>query len=175
MTKTIPAISDFECEHTPNPKVRKFSVIGGRDRGISPSDATRIARIKGVEDVFFGDGFLSVRSVDDVFTDSLAGSVLDYLDSHAGERVWRTPEPARSYGDCNPTDAKIMRLLDERVRPAVAVDGGDIEFVSFDHGTLTLKMKGACDGCPSAAATLQMGVMGLFSQLLPSVRQVRAA
>ncbi|WP_196223194.1 NifU family protein [Roseibium sp. RKSG952] len=174
MITSFPAISDFECQHTPNPRVRKFSVLGGRDRGITEANADDVSQIEGVSNVFLGNDFLSVRSLDDAFSDCLARDVLDYLDARAAARDWPTPLMANLSKENDPTDAGIKKLLNELVRPAAAADGGDIEFVSFVNGSLTLKMRGACDGCPSASATLQMGVMRLFRQTFPCVKRVRA-
>ena len=71
--------------------------------------------------------------------------------------------------------SQIKELLDTRVRPAVAMDGGDIVFESFDEGVVTLYMRGACAGCPSSTATLKMGIENMLRHYIPEVREVRAA
>ncbi len=70
---------------------------------------------------------------------------------------------------------QIKQLLDTRVRPAVAMDGGDIVFQGFDDGIVTLQMRGACQGCPSSTATLKMGIENMLRHYIPDVREVRAA
>ena len=70
---------------------------------------------------------------------------------------------------------QIKQLLDTRVRPAVAMDGGDIVFQGFDEGIVTLQMRGACQGCPSSTATLKMGIENMLRHYIPEVREVRAA
>ena len=73
------------------------------------------------------------------------------------------------------TVQQIKQLLDTRVRPAVAMDGGDIVFQDFDNGIVTLQMRGACQGCPSSTATLKMGIENMLRHYIPEVREVRAA
>ena len=77
--------------------------------------------------------------------------------------------------DDNPIIKQIKELIDERVRPAVAMDGGDISFCSFSNGVVTLQMKGACAGCPSSTATLKMGIENMLKHYIPEVEEVRAA
>lgn len=168
------ARSDFECQFTPNPRVRKFSVVGGRKRHLTPSDSSAISKITGVESVFLSDGFVSVHSSAPEFKDSLSREILDYLDDNASHS-----QPSKVGGaggeaaHNDPLIKEIISLLDTRVRPAVAADGGDVTFHSFSNGVLTLNMLGACQDCPSATATLQLGIGNLFRHLLPEVREVR--
>jgi Fe-S cluster biogenesis protein NfuA len=77
--------------------------------------------------------------------------------------------------DEDDTVRQIKQLLDTRVRPAVAMDGGDIVFQGFDEGIVTLQMRGACQGCPSSTATLKMGIENMLRHYIPEVREVRAA
>jgi Fe-S cluster biogenesis protein NfuA len=77
--------------------------------------------------------------------------------------------------DDSDTVKQIKQLLDTRVRPAVAMDGGDIVFEDFDDGVVTLQMRGACQGCPSSTATLKMGIENMLRHYIPEVREVRAA
>ena len=78
-------------------------------------------------------------------------------------------------GGDSDTVQQIKQLLDSRVRPAVAMDGGDIVFQGFDDGIVTLQMRGACQGCPSSTATLKMGIENMLRHYIPEVREVRAA
>ena len=83
-------------------------------------------------------------------------------------------DPHAEDGDSD-TVQQIKQLLDSRVRPAVAMDGGDIVFQGFDDGVVTLQMRGACQGCPSSTATLKMGIENMLRHYIPEVREVRAA
>ena len=83
-------------------------------------------------------------------------------------------DPHAEDGDSD-TVQQIKQLLDSRVRPAVAMDGGDIVFQGFDDGIVTLQMRGACQGCPSSTATLKMGIENMLRHYIPEVREVRAA
>ena len=82
-------------------------------------------------------------------------------------------EASTSEEDDNETVQQIKHLLDTRVRPAVAMDGGDITFHSFEDGVVTLQMRGACQGCPSSTATLKMGIENMLRHYIPEVREVR--
>ena len=81
----------------------------------------------------------------------------------------------RLFGEDDEVVSQIKHLLDSRVRPAVAMDGGDIVFHSFDDGVVTLEMRGACQGCPSSTATLKMGIENMLRHYIPEVREVRPA
>jgi Fe-S cluster biogenesis protein NfuA len=83
-------------------------------------------------------------------------------------------DPHQDFADSE-TVQQIKQLLDTRVRPAVAMDGGDIVFQGFDDGVVTLQMRGACQGCPSSTATLKMGIENMLRHYIPEVREVRAA
>ena len=87
------------------------------------------------------------------------------------------PAATRAVQDFRPDGraAEIVAILDQRIRPAVAHDGGDVVMESFSNGVLTLRMRGACAGCPSAQATLKHGIMGVMRQFAPDVKEVRAA
>ena len=93
---------------------------------------------------------------------------------HAGGRSCRGAGDASDEDD-DEVVKQIKQLLDTRVRPAVAMDGGDIVFQGFDDGIVTLQMRGACQGCPSSTATLKMGIENMLRHYIPDVREVRAA
>ncbi|MFD1107665.1 NifU family protein [Sphingobium olei] len=188
----------IETELTPNPATIKFlpgrEVMGAGTRDFaSPEDAEAspladaLFSLGDVTGVFFGSDFVSVTIApgaewSDVKPDVLA-TLLDHFSANmplfapgsaAGIMV---PEDDASFAD-NPEDAEIVEqirdLIDTRVRPAVANDGGDIIYRGFDKGTVYLKMQGACSGCPSSSATLKNGIEQLLKHYVPEVTEVRA-
>ncbi|MGE4321689.1 MAG: NifU family protein [Sphingobium sp.] len=188
----------IETEATPNPATMKFlpgqSVMGSGGRDFeSPEEAEAsplAAALFGLGDVtgvFFGADFISVTIAPgvpwaDVKPDIL-GILLDHFSANmplfapgsaAGIHV---PDDAGAFAD-DPADAEIVaqirELIDTRVRPAVANDGGDIIYRGFDNGKVYLKMQGACSGCPSSTATLKNGIEQLLKHYVPEVTEVRA-
>ncbi|MFB0872709.1 MULTISPECIES: NifU family protein [unclassified Sphingobium] len=188
----------IETEATPNPATVKFLpgrvVMGSGTRDFaSPEEAEAspladaLFGLGDVTGVFFGGDFISVTIApgsvwSDVKPDILA-ILLDHFSadmplfaagSAAGISV---PADDDSFSD-DPEDAEIVEqirdLIDTRVRPAVANDGGDIVYRGFDKGTVYLKMQGACSGCPSSTATLKNGIEQLLKHYVPEVTEVRA-
>lgn len=188
----------IETEATPNPATVKFLpgrvVMGSGTRDFaSPEEAEAspladaLFGLGDVTGVFFGSDFISVTIApgsqwSDVKPDILA-ILLDHFSadmplfapgSAAGISV---PADGESFAD-DPEDAEIVEqirdLIDTRVRPAVANDGGDIIYRGFDKGTVYLKMQGACSGCPSSTATLKNGIEQLLKHYVPEVTEVRA-
>jgi len=188
----------IETELTPNPATIKFlpgrEVMGAGTRDFaSPEEAEAspladaLFGLGDVTGVFFGSDFVSVTIApgsewSDVKPDVLA-TLLDHFSANmplfapgsaAGIVV---PEDDDAFAD-NPEDAEIVEqirdLIDTRVRPAVANDGGDIVYRGFDKGTVYLKMQGACSGCPSSTATLKNGIEQLLKHYVPEVTEVRA-
>lgn len=188
----------IETELTPNPATIKFlpsrEVMGAGTRDFaSPEEAEgspladALFRLGDVTGVFFGGNFVSVTIAPgaewrDVKPDVMA-TLLDHFSANmplfapgsaAGITV---PAEADAFAD-DPADAEIVEqirdLIDTRVRPAVANDGGDIVYRGFDKGTVYLKMHGACAGCPSSTATLKNGIEQLLKHYVPEVTEVRA-
>ncbi|MDO7835422.1 NifU family protein [Sphingobium sp. HBC34] len=188
----------IETELTPNPATIKFlpgrAVMGAGTRDFaSPEEAEAspladaLFGLGDVTGVFFGSNFVSVTIApgsqwSDVKPDVLA-TLLDHFSANmplfapgsaAGITV---PAEAEDFAD-DPQDAEIVEqireLIDTRVRPAVANDGGDIIYRGFDKGTVYLKMQGACSGCPSSSATLKNGIEQLLKHYVPEVTEVRA-
>lgn len=182
----------IQTEETPNPSTLKF--IPGKPVSpeqivefTTPEDAERqspladaLFRLSGVTGIFLGHDFVSVTkdpAVEWTFlkTDVLAALMDFYM---SGQPVLN-PAQAASETDNNADDSslvlQIKAVLDERVRPAVAQDGGDITFESFDEdsGVLYLNMRGACAGCPSATMTLKSGVENLMKHFIPEVSEIR--
>lgn len=188
----------IETEATPNPATVKFLpgrvVMGSGTRDFaSPEEAEAspladaLFGLGDVTGVFFGGDFISVTIApgsvwSDVKPDILA-ILLDHFSADmplfaAGSAVGiSVPADDDSFSD-DPEDAEIVEqirdLIDTRVRPAVANDGGDIVYRGFDKGTVYLKMQGACSGCPSSTATLKNGIEQLLKHYVPEVTEVRA-
>jgi len=181
----------IQTESTPNPATLKFLPgqtvldMGTADfpsadtAGKSPL-ATRIFQVEGVNGVFFGNDFVTVTKAEAVDWDhikpALLGAIMEHFQS--GQPVMdgdHTPVSghAEHTGEDGPIVDQIKELLDRRVRPAVAQDGGDITFHGFDRGVVYLHMQGACAGCPSSTLTLKMGIENLLRHYIPEVTEVR--
>jgi len=179
----------IQTEQTPNPSTLKF--LPGRvvmDKGtLDFGDATtshgsplakRLFAVEGVERVFFGSDFVTVTKAADkdwqVLKPSILGGIMEHFTS--GEPVVATDLQAGSdaAADDDEIVAQIKDLLETRVRPAVAQDGGDIVFQDFRDGVVYLHMQGSCSGCPSSTATLKMGIENLLKHYVPEVVEVQA-
>ena len=181
----------IQTEDTPNPATLKFipgvDVLAGSSAEFNsleeakPSPlASRLLRIDGVESVFLCGDFVSITKVENMEWFALKPSVLAGIMEHfaSGLPVMETAQ--NTDADANKEDSdddevvqQIKHLLDTRVRPAVAMDGGDITFHSFNEGVVTLQMRGACQGCPSSTATLKMGIENMLRHYIPEVVEVR--
>ncbi|MER2606976.1 MAG: NifU family protein [Siculibacillus sp.] len=182
----------IETEVTPNPATLKFlpgrRVLGegGRDfRTAAEAEVSPLARrlfaVPGVTGVFFGADFVSVTRDGAEWQHlkpAILGAIMEHFMSGA-PLLLAESETAASERAYSEADARIVatvkQLLDERVRPAVAGDGGDIVFDRFEDGIVYLHMRGACSGCPSSTATLRNGVQNLLRHFVPEIREVRAA
>ena len=181
----------IQTESTPNPATLKFLPgqtvldVGTADfpssetAGASPL-ATRLFAVSGVTGVFFGTDFVTVTNADATEWDHLKPSILGAIMEHyqSGQPVMADGAQAASghaehTGEDGHIVGQIKELLDSRVRPAVAQDGGDITFHGFDRGIVYLHMQGACAGCPSSTLTLKMGIENLLRHYIPEVTEVR--
>jgi Fe-S cluster biogenesis protein NfuA len=185
----------IQTEATPNPAVLKF--LPGRElvadgarefRDPEDGEASPLARalfaITGVTRVFFGADFLTVTKSADVDWSYLKAPILAAIMDHftSGAPLFDTAGEADGHdvenyeGDSAQIVAEIKDLLDSRIRPAVAQDGGDILFSKFepDTGVVWLHMRGACAGCPSSAATLKAGVENMLRHYVPEVTRVES-
>ena len=186
----------IETETTPNPATLKFLpgrpvMTGGTRDFASPEEAEAsplaeaLFGLGDVEGVFFGSDFVSVTAAPGSDWRDLKPNVLSVLLDHfSGDMPLFRPGSAAGIAieDDLPLDApedadivsQIKELIDTRVRPAVANDGGDIIYRGFQQGTVFLKMQGACSGCPSSTATLKQGIEQLLKYYVPEVTEVRA-
>lgn len=150
-----------------------------RDIAVKQSPmAARLFDVDGVKSVFYGADFVAVTKEDafdwaDLKT-FILGVLFEQFSLHSQPLLLSDSDGSESIGEESDTVKKIRELLDTRVRPAVARDGGDIVFHSFDKGILFLQMRGACSGCPSSTMTLKMGIENMMRHFVPEVLEVRA-
>lgn len=180
----------IQTEETPNPATLKFlpgrevmsagtADFPNREAAARSPLATRLFGVADVAAVFLGADFITVTKSPDVDWQVLKPAVLGAIMEHftSGEPVIREAAgPAHAAGDGNNDEivSQIVELLDTRVRPAVAMDGGDIVFHGFEEGVVYLHMQGACSGCPSSTVTLKMGIENLLRHYVPEVQEVQA-
>lgn len=177
----------IQTEQTPNPATIKFlpgqDVLGDRTANFSTAEsaaqsplAQHIFGIDGVAAVFLGSDFITVTSDGSDWQDlkpAVLGAIMEHLTAGLPIVIESdTPAPS-SDGEDDEIVTQIKELLDTRVRPAVAQDGGDIVFHGFDEGVVSLHMQGACAGCPSSTATLKYGIENLLKHFIPEVTEVR--
>ena len=180
----------IQTETTPNPATLKFlpgqPVLDGgtadfpdAEAGAISPLARRIFAVEGVTGVFLGNDFVTVTKNDTVAWDHMKPSILGAVMEHfqSGEPIMEGEAEEAHGSDHDEADTQVVgqikELLDTRVRPAVAQDGGDITFHGFDRGVVYLQMRGACAGCPSSTMTLKMGIENLLRHYIPEVLEVR--
>lgn len=179
----------IQTETTPNPDAVKFIpgqpvALGGTydfrnvdDAGKSPL-ARALFKVRGVVGVYLGSDFVSVTKSEGDDWATLKPRVLAAIMDHylTGMPAVDGDVPAQTASaEDNEIVKQIKAILDERVRPAVAQDGGDIVFDRFEEGIVFLHMRGACAGCPSSTQTLKMGIENMLKHFVPEVQEVRAA
>ncbi|MEY3267377.1 MAG: hypothetical protein RL480_137 [Pseudomonadota bacterium] len=181
----------IETERTPNPATLMFrpgrSITDGTTADFATPEAaqasplaTALFGLGDVERVFFGAEFISVTKAEGAADwTELKTQVLGVLVDHfsSGAPLFSAVAAGPTVND-DPADAEIVsqiiELIDTRIRPQVAGDGGDIVYRGFNKGTVFLEMQGACSGCPSSTATLKMGIESLLKYYVPEVTDVRA-
>jgi Fe-S cluster biogenesis protein NfuA len=178
----------MHAERTPNPNSIKwvlgtalgepgasafFDASPGED--VSPL-ATRLFAVTGVTGVFVAPTFITVTKRDDVEWTDIAQAVVDAVKAHveSGAPALGPGYEAPAVDDGGDVEARIKRVLEEEIRPAVAMDGGDVVFAGFRDGTVELYMQGSCSGCPSSRATLKLGIEARLREEIPEVKEVVA-
>jgi len=188
----------IETEHTPNPDTLKFlpgkkvSEVGPieflkNDKNIKVSLANKILSLEGISMVFFGEDFITVKKEKDLNWKDLKHGIISEINDYyskgnnavVGKDLRLEKILNKSASDSRPVQSndiinKINEVLDSKVRPAVAKDGGDITFKSFTDGVVTVELKGSCSGCPSSTMTLKQGVQNLLCHYIPEVKSVEA-
>jgi len=181
----------IQTETTPNPATLKFlpgrEVLAAGSADIATADdaaarsplAAKLFGVAGVSGVFLGSDFVTITKTDDtdwhLMKPALLGAIMEHFTSGAPALVegGETAHGAAS-GEDSELVQQIIELLDTRVRPSVAQDGGDILFHKYEDGIVYLTMQGSCSGCPSSTATLKMGIENMLRHYIPEIVEVRA-
>ena len=176
----------IQTEVTPNPNSLKFLpgriVSNAGSIEINSKDETNnylirnLLSVNGVEGIFLGKDFISVNKYDDVTWEEIRHIVISLINdfySNGNEYVVdkSLKEENKNYSEI---ENKIIKILNEKIRPAVAKDGGDIKFKEFINGTVKVQLQGSCSGCPSSTMTLKQGVQNLLCHYIPEVQKVEA-
>ncbi len=175
-----------QTEVTPNPNSLKF-LPGKNVSNSGPYEITskdqinnelvkNILSVNGVEGVFLGKDFLSVNKSDQVKWAEIKHIVVSFInDFYSDGKEFVIDENIKQdESDLNKIEQKIVKILDQKIRPAVARDGGDIKFKEYKDGVVKVQLQGSCSGCPSSTMTLKKGVQNLLCHYIPEVKEVVA-
>ena len=179
-----------QTEETPNPNTLKFlpgrtvSEVGSIEFTAKEQTENRLIKdmlsMKEVNMVFLGSDFITVKKTDQISWEEIKPKIISLVNEYYLENkdsILDKNYLKQKTSDEEPSDEvvkKIINVLDEKIRPAVARDGGDIKFKSFDNGLVTVELQGSCSGCPSSMATLKQGVQNLLCHYVPEVKRVEA-
>ena len=175
-----------QTEITPNPNSLKFlpgkTVSNFNSFEISKKEETNnellrnLLSINGVESIFLGKDFISINKHQNTEWDEIKHIVISFINDFyvSGKEcvIEKTLEEDKK--NLQEIEKRIVKILDEKIRPAVAKDGGDIKFKEFKNGTVKVQLQGSCSGCPSSTMTLKQGVQNLLCHYLPEVKNVEA-
>tara|TARA_Y100001935_G_C17286858_1_gene500877 strand:+ start:941 stop:1480 length:540 start_codon:yes stop_codon:yes gene_type:complete len=175
-----------QTEFTPNPNSIKFlpgrTVSKNESFEITKKDETNnelirnLFSVSGVESIFLGKDFISVNKHDDVKWEEIKHIIVSLInDFYSGGKEYVVEKNLNETSDnLEEIELRIIKILDEKIRPAVARDGGDIKFREFKNGVVKVQLQGSCSGCPSSTMTLKQGVQNLLCHYIPEVKQVEA-
>ena len=175
-----------QTETTPNPNSLKFLpgkiVSNGGSFEITKKDDVKnelirnLMSIVGVEGIFLGKNFISINKYDDTSWDEIKHIVISLINDFYsnGKEFVVDKSPFEIDENLGEIEKKIVKILDQKIRPAVAKDGGDIKFKEFKDGVVMVQLQGSCSGCPSSTMTLKQGVQNLLCHYLPEVKEVVA-
>ena len=175
-----------QTEITPNPNSLKFlpgkKVSNSGLYEITKKDDVKselvrnILSVNGVEGVFLGEDFISVNKNDVIQWDDIKHIVISLINDFYsdGKEFVIDGNLEEQYLNLNEIEKKIVKILDQKIRPAVARDGGDIKFKEFKDGVVKVQLQGSCSGCPSSTMTLKQGVQNLLCHYIPDVKEVVA-
>ena len=175
-----------QTEVTPNPNSLKFlpgkKVSNSGPYEITNKDETQnelvrnLLSINGVERIFLGEDFISINKNEIIKWDEIKHIVISFINDFYSEGNEFVIDESLEEQNSNLDDLeqKIVKILDEKIRPAVARDGGDIKFKEFKDGVVKVQLQGSCSGCPSSTMTLKQGVQNLLCHYLPEVKEVVA-
>jgi len=177
-----------QTEITPNPNSLKFLPgktvsnqgsfeISNKDE--SNNDLVRnLLSINGVQGIFLGKDFISINKHDNTSWDDIKHIVIslinDFYSSGREFVIDQSLNEGHEEKDLKEIEKKIIKILDQKIRPAVARDGGDIKFKEFENGVVKVQLQGSCSGCPSSTMTLKRGVQNLLCHYIPEVKEVEA-
>ena len=175
-----------QTEVTPNPNSLKF-LPGKKVSNSGPYEITsndniqnelvrNIMSINGIEGIFLGEDFISVNKNGNVKWEEIKHIVISLInDFYAdGKEFVIDQNITEENSDLSEIEEKIVKILEQKIRPAVAKDGGDIKFKEFKNGVVKVQLQGSCSGCPSSTMTLKQGVQNLLCHYLPEVKEVVA-
>tara|TARA_B100001057_G_scaffold310960_1_gene311038 strand:+ start:617 stop:1159 length:543 start_codon:yes stop_codon:yes gene_type:complete len=175
-----------QTEETPNPNSLKF-LPGKSVSNSGPYEITNkediqnelvrnILSVKGVEGIFLGQDFISVNKKEYIKWEEIKHIVISLInDFYADGKEFVIDENIKEEAsDLSEIEEKIVKILEQKIRPAVARDGGDIKFKEFKNGVVKVQLQGSCSGCPSSTMTLKQGVQNLLCHYLPEVKEVVA-
>ena len=175
-----------QTETTPNPNSLKFlpgkKVSNSGSYEITNKNDLKnelvrnILSVNGVEGIFLGQDFISVNKKDQIKWNEIKHIVISLInDFYADGKEFVIDENIeQSDGNLDEIEQRIVKILDQKIRPAVARDGGDIKFKEFKDGVVKVQLQGSCSGCPSSTMTLKQGVQNLLCHYLPEVKEVVA-
>ena len=175
-----------QIETTPNPNSIKFLpgkiVSNGGSFEITKKDDIKnelirnIMSINGVEGIFLSKEFISINKYDDFSWDEIKHIVISLINDFysSGKEFVIDKDPFEVDKNLGEIEKKIIQILDQKIRPAVAKDGGDIRFKEFKDGVVMVQLQGSCSGCPSSTMTLKQGVQNLLCHYIPEVKEVEA-
>ena len=176
----------IQTQITPNPNSLKFlpekkvSNSGQyeilKKDGIKNDLVRNILSINGVESIFLGENFISVNKNDTIDWEDIKHIVISLINDFysSGKQFVIDESLEEEHSNLDEIEKKIIKILDQKIRPAVAKDGGDIKFKEFKDGIVKVQLQGSCSGCPSSTMTLKQGVQNLLCHYLPEVKEVVA-
>ena len=175
-----------QTQITPNPNSLKFlpekkvSNSGPyeilKKDGIKNDLVRNILSINGVDSIFLGEDFISVNKNDTIDWEDIKHIVISLINDFysSGKQFVIDESLEEEHSNLDEIEKKIVKILDQKIRPAVAKDGGDIKFKEFKDGVVMVQLQGSCSGCPSSTMTLKQGVQNLLCHYLPEVKEVIA-
>ena len=175
-----------QIEKTPNPNSLKFlpgKVVSKKGSfEINKKDETNnellrnLLSVNGVQNIFLGNDFISINKNENVSWEEIKHVVISLINDFysTGKEYVVDRNLIEENEDLAEIEKKIVKILDQKIRPAVAKDGGDIKFKEFKNGIVKVQLQGSCSGCPSSTMTLKQGVQNLLCHYLPEVKEVQA-
>ena len=175
-----------QTEVTPNPNSLKFlpgkpvSKAGSfeitKKDEINNELIRNLLSVNGIEGIFLGKDFISINKYDDTSWEDIKHIIISLINDFysSGKECIIEKDILEESGNFDEIEKKIVKILNEKIRPAVAKDGGDIKFKEFKDGVVKVQLQGSCSGCPSSTMTLKQGVQNLLCHYLPEVKEVVA-